>query len=135
MSSGLAFHVHHDILIEHCHSLEERVEYIKRCKPPAEQPLRLERLKIIPPEKLPNAIKKADAQRRKALAACDKASRVKADAWEKAYIKRKKTLAEWDKAIEENMPALIELHKELCPNCPFDGHTIFTRKDKDGNWY
>ena len=30
---------------------------------------------------------------------------------------------------------LVELHKELCPDCAWDTHTIFTRKDKDGHWY
>ena len=30
---------------------------------------------------------------------------------------------------------LSELHAELCPDCPWDGKTIFTRKDKQGNWY
>jgi len=29
---------------------------------------------------------------------------------------------------------LKSLHDKLCPDCPWDGETIFTRKDKDGNW-
>lgn len=27
-----------------------------------------------------------------------------------------------------------KLHRELCPDCPWDGKTIFTRIDDRGDW-
>ena len=32
-------------------------------------------------------------------------------------------------------PAIAALHAQECPDCPWDGRTIFTRKDEDGKWY
>ncbi len=31
-----------------------------------------------------------------------------------------------DTAIRDNMPALLALHAQECPNCPWDGKTIFS---------
>ena len=39
--SGVAFHCHHDRLVEFVTNYDERVAYIKQEKPPAERPLRL----------------------------------------------------------------------------------------------
>jgi len=32
------------------------------------------------------------------------------------------------KAVRDSQPELVRLHQELCPNCPFDGKTIFSRE-------
>jgi len=34
--------------------------------------------------------------------------------------------AEWKKADAELLSLLVTLHEELCPECPWDGKTIFT---------
>ena len=34
----------------------------------------------------------------------------------------------YDKARQAFEPELIKLHKELCPDCPWDGETIFSSK-------
>ena len=51
--SGLAFHVHHDLLFEHCYDYDERVDFIKNCKPEGERKLRLKLFKMIPDDRLP----------------------------------------------------------------------------------
>ena len=92
--SGVAFHCHHDQLVEWCFDYDERVKFIKEHKPPEEQELRLRLFKLIPKDRLPGKLVKARAAYWKARAAYD-----------------------WDK-----------LHKELCPDCTWDGKTIFGGK-------
>ncbi len=87
--SGFAFHCHHDKLVEWVTNYDERVEYIKACKPPGERELRLRLFKMIPIDRLP--------------------------------VKLVKACAEYD---------FTELHKELCPDCPWDGKTIFPEGEK-----
>ena len=114
---GAAFHCHHKQLAEWVHNYDERVDYIKKMKPQSEVGLRLKLFKMIPKDRVPEELLKARVE-------CDKA-RVE---WDKARVK-------WDKARVEWNPELIKLHEELCPDCPFDGTTIFTRKNNKGEWY
>ena len=149
---GMAFHVHHDKLVEYAWSFKERVEYIKRAKPLEEQELRLRLFKLIPPDRLPPAFAKARAAWYKAGAAYAKAGADfdKAEAawykagaaWNKARAAFAKARAAWnkagaacdkaraafDKAGADILPLLEDLHRELCPNCPFDGKTIFPNR-------
>ena len=74
--AGLAFHVHHDKLIEYCYDYDERLEAIKRTKPLEEQKLRLKLLQLIPDNRISKEV-------RIARVAYDKAT---ASAWE-AYKK------------------------------------------------
>ncbi len=53
VKSGLAFHVHHDKLIEFCTDYDDRVRYIKANKPADEVDLRLRLFQLIPAERLP----------------------------------------------------------------------------------
>ncbi len=99
--SGVAFHCHHDSLLEYVYDFDERVDYIKRYKPKGERELRLRLFKLIPNECLPGrgsgewaAYDKARAACDKARAACDKA-RV---AYDKARVARDKARAARDKA-------------------------------------
>jgi len=32
--------------------------------------------------------------------------------------------------VEAYYPQMVELHKELCPDCPWDGETIFPQEKK-----
>ena len=52
------------------------------------------------------------------------------DAYSRAREAYNKAFDAYIEAFEKDIK---RLHNELCPDCPFDGHTIFTRKDKDGN--
>ena len=125
IKSGLAFHCHHNTLVEEVYDYGGRVEFIKENKPKQERELRLKLLKFIPEDRLPH----------KGLAAYDKARDAYDKAWD-AYVKARDA---YDKAgdayVKANKNELEQLHKELCPDCPFDGHTIFTRKDEQGKYY
>ena len=141
--SGLSMHCHHGSkLFGFCYDYDERVEYIKENKPEAEQKLRLRLFKIPPRDRIPGlnspeweACDKAREAYNKAWEACNKAreaynkAREACDkAWE-AYNKA------WEAYITKYEAELEMLHDEFCPDCPWDGETIFTRKDKDGIWY
>jgi len=153
MKSGLAFHCHHDVLLEFVYDYDERVEYIKNYKPESEQELRLRLFKMIPEELIPDkdsvkykayleasaaydkacaaALKARAAYLKacaahlktrvaydKAWAACDKAS----DAYDKARAAYLKAWAAYLKACGKEIEVL---HKELCPDCAWDGKSIF----------
>ena len=98
--TGFAFHVHHDVLMEFCTNYKERVNYIKEHKPRGEQEIRLRLFQLISPARLPRPLAKALEVYAKAL---------------EVYAK----------AGEAYKPQINELHKELCPDCPWDGKTIF----------
>ena len=129
--SGIAFHCHHDKLVEWVHDYQERVEYIKNSKPLAEQELRLRLFKLIPGDRLPLGLDKAIAALDKANAAWRKAiaARRKANTWDKAIAALDKANAAWEKAYAAEAPYFEQLHKELCPDCPWDGKTIFPKKE------
>lgn len=112
VKSGFAFHVHHDELIEFCTDYDERVKYIKENKPLEEQELRLRLFRLIPSDRLPPPLVVAVKAYKKAKKTYEKAK--------KAYEKAKKTCE----------PEILKLHKELCPDCPWNGETIFPRANK-----
>jgi len=125
---------HNELFIFYTGTIEQRIAEIKENKPRMEWPLRLRLLKEVDINRLPPRLVSA-------CKVCDKA-------W-KAYVKAGKALEAHDKAREaynKAWEAHIEareacrdeieaLHKEVCPNCPWDGETIFTRKDEKGIWY
>jgi len=121
--AGFAFHVHHDVLMEICTNYKERVEYIKEHKPRGEQEIRLRLFQLISPARLPRPLAKALEACDKTREACDKAWEAYAKAGE-AYDKAREAC---DKALEAYKPQINELHKELCPDCPWDGETIFAQ--------
>ena len=129
---GLAFHCHHDSLVEYVHNYDERVKFIKTSKPKKEQSLRLRLFQLIPDEKVPGkdsleweAYDKAWVAYDKARAAYNKAWEACEKTWE-AYIEASAT---WNKAkaayIEKYRREIEELHKELCPDCTWNGKSIF----------
>lgn len=131
-NSGLAFHVHHNELIEWCYDYKRRVEVIKKTKPLREQELRLRLFKLIPDELLPPELVKA-------WEAEGKAREVRDKAWETWGIARKVrdkayeawgiAYEAWSMAYKVVDPQLEALHKELCPNCPWNGKTIFPKEE------
>ena len=114
MNSGLAFHLHHDSLIEYCSDYAGRVAFIKGNKPAHEIELRLRLFKLIPADRVPASLLEG-------LVAYEKAWAARVKAWD-AYEKAK---AAFEKKFHEAMPELEIIHKELCPGCPYDGQTIF----------
>ena len=126
--SGFAFHCHHDTLLEWVTNYDERVKYIKASKPKNEMKLRLKLFKMIPVDRLPTELVKAWGDYYKAegdyrkiwgIFYKDKAKKVRNKAWE-VYVKTRKAC----------YPELQKLHRELCPNCPWDGQTIFPNYEK-----
>ncbi len=78
------------------------------------------------------AHEKAMVAYRKAMADWDKA---KADwegaregawaAYRKAMAARDKARADWEEALKHHWPEIVALHAQECPDCPWNGHTIF----------
>lgn len=103
---GLAFHCHHDELIERIPSISAfkgRQDFIRRRK--GEVELRLRLFKMIPLERMPQ-----------------EGLEEFMDILEGGLL--------WDDTeyYEKNKEFIEALHKELCPDCPWDGRTIFTRE-------
>ncbi len=150
---GLAFHCHHDILVEYVHDYDERVKFIKTSKPKKEQSLRLRLFQLIPDEKVlgkdspqgeayykareayykvEEAYYKAWEAYYKARVAYNKARVVYNKAWEAYYKVEEAYYKAWvayDKAteayLEKYQGEIEKLHKELCPDCPWNGKSIF----------
>ena len=106
------WHIHHDKLVEPLiEPIKKRIQFIRDNKPAHELDTRLRLMRPVR-GKLPKAMIEADAVR------------VKADAaWDEAY-------AAWDEAVKDNLPAIEALHRKECPNCPWDGKSIFPKKEE-----
>jgi len=115
------FHVHHDILLEPLiRPLKDRIDYIKEYKPKNEIKLRLKLLKPVK-GKLPNEVVKTGETYIEAAKVYVQADKFCDKAWEdcdKTWKVYKKTLKKYSKEINK-------LHKQECPNCPWNGKTIF----------
>ena len=99
------WHVHHGVLCEPLtESVENRIAYIKASKPKDEIEIRLKLLKPASKE-----ASKARAVHEKAVS----------KAW--AY----EAWAVYDKATSEAWAELERLHRTECPDCPWNGKTIF----------
>jgi len=148
IKSGLGFHCHHDVLVEYVCDYDERVEFIKKHKSIEEQGLRLRLFRLIPHNRLPrkglrafykaekacDEAEKASDEARKAFSEANEAWKAYYEAM-KAYNEAVKTCNEaWKAYIKYNKDGLGKLHKELCSDCPWNGETIFTRKNAEGKW-
>ena len=130
-----AWHVHHDVLVERLtEPIESRIAYIKAHKPVKEQALRLRLLQVVKDQK---AVVEADKAYRKALAeagraykkamaearkAYDQAVAEASKAYDQATAEPRKA---YDQALAEAGKAMAELHAKECPDCPWNGKTIF----------
>ena len=93
----LAWHVHHDMLCERLtEPFNARVRYIRVFKPIYELDLRLRLFKLVTGP-LPKGLNIYAFER-------------------EPYEKR---------ALQDLYPQMQALHVTECPNCPWDGHTIF----------
>ena len=119
--SGLAFHVHHDKLVDYCYDYNGRVEAIKSVKPENETPTRLRLFQLLPESvSLPEDVQNARAELDNARAELGNA-RAEVD---KAGAEWKKADAEWNKAMSRNLDFFGDLHAELCPCKEWDGKQI-----------
>jgi len=131
-----AWHVHHDVLIEPLvQPIEDRIAYIKEHKPEQERERRLRLLKPVKGQ-LPQPVVAAAAVFN-AQKACDKAweAHIKArtacccdkarETYEKAQEAYDKAWEAYGKALSDNLPAIKALHEQECPDCPWDGQSIF----------
>ena len=111
----LVWHYHHDVLIEPLiKPFEARVKYIKKSKPKDQQKLRLKLFKTVKGKlPMPNYFVRAYQKWQKAD-----------QKWQEAYQKRQKAYQKWYKSNENK---ILALHKKECPNCPWDGKTIFSK--------
>ena len=138
ITSGLAFHCHHDTLAEYVSDFDERIDDIVQNKPVNEQALRLWLFKLVPMDRLPPELAKATEVCDKAREAYIKAREVYIKAREVYYKAREayykvreayiKAIGAHSKAMERFAPELEKLHAELCPDCPWNGKTIFANE-------
>src|SRR3989304_1216006 len=136
------WHIHHkDFLLEWSDDIQERIDFIQAEKPKHEVEIRLRLLKPVQGALPPKLVKagdargkaedanakawdahvKAGAPRDKAKAAYDKAKAAYDKDWD-AFGK------DWDayrKAYDKYLPQIEALHALECPDCPWDGFTIF----------
>ena len=147
-TKGFYWHIHHDVLVEWTDDINERIRFIKENQPEHEIKTRLKLMKPVKgklPEGFVRAYKardKADKAWDKAYKAWDKAykARDKAyKAWVKAYKARDKARDKaykaWDKAWDKAYKAwdkyktkIEALHEKECPDCHWDGKTIFPQE-------
>lgn len=129
------WHNHHQVLCEpRTGPIEERIAYISGHKPPAEIETRLRLLHPVV-GKLPEAVMTAGAAYAKAEAkawdaydktwAAYKAWAATANAYAKARDAYAKAEDAYAKVLTDNKEAIEALHKVECPDCPWDGRTIF----------
>ena len=149
------WHVHHDILVEPLtEPIENRIAFIKANKPKEEVETRLRLLKpikaLLPVDvvktweaydkareahvKAREAHVKAWEAHVKAREAHVKAREAYVKAWEagdkawEAYVKAREA---YNKTLNDHKDEIDALHREECPNCPWDGETIFPEEKKE----
>ena|SRR3989344_3615601 len=145
VQQGFFWHVHHTVLLEWCYNYEERARYIRTNKPRNEQETRLRLFKPVQ-GRLPEAVVKAHQAYVEARQAYDKARQAHLRAYQEAYDKALQAYVEayqaydkasqaYDKAeqaldevLEDNTAKIEALHAKECPNCPWNGHTIFPNR-------
>ena len=128
---SFAWHIHHNILVEPLvEPIEIRQEYICSHKPSYEVERRLRLLRPVVGD-LPQEVEDAAVALTDARTAyiTDVANNVAqgGDAWD--------TWEAWDEAqasykevLRQHQSEIEALHTVECPNCPWDGHTIFPRR-------
>jgi len=112
---GFYWHCHHGVLVEYCYDYDDRVDFIKACKPLYEI---AERLRLFQPVKgkLPIEVIKAGE-------ACGETW----DAYDKGLHDR--ALSDYYRACEANRGAIEKLHAEECPDCSWNGEKLIFDKE------
>jgi hypothetical protein len=156
MKSGFAFHCHHDKLFECVWDFDKRVKYIKEWKRPEEVELRLRLFKMIPTEFMPGK----DSIEWKMFNQTRETYTQTWETFDQVRVRKTETHAQVEEdfiqaeedliqaeedfiqAEEDYIRAekiytikydkeITELHNKLCPNCPWNGKTIFGKKGEE----
>ena len=139
-NSGMFWHVHHDKLVELSDDIRERIAYIKADKPQEEQETRLRLFRMIPQDRLHSTLVEARQAHEEVWQAYKEVWQAYEQA-EQAFDQARQPYKQARKAYEEAREAydqtwqasnaeLTNLHRESCPDCPWDGETIFPKKEK-----
>jgi len=137
------WHIHHGVLFEQAtEPIKNRIAYIKSDKPECEVALRLRLLKPVKDQKRLIAI--LTAYRKATALAWEAYRKATALAWE-AYKKATAPALEAYEKVEDSASeaykkatalasakrdrAINALHSKECPDCPWDGETIFPKGD------
>ena len=122
------WHIHHTFLVEPLtEPIKNRIGFIKENKAKKEIATRLRLMKPVK-GKLPAKFVKAGAAYNKAGATYDKAGAAYDKAWAtyvKAWAAHVKAWAAYNKVWAACKPQIEKLHAKECPDCPWDGKTIF----------
>ncbi len=129
------------MLCEWCHSYDERVKYIEERKPENEKEIRLRLMKPVLgelPTEFINMCQELGIATQKHDAAYQEHVRTNlvrggTEEYDAALKKYDETFKKYDAAYEvcikmrEKYKSIVEeLHTQECPNCPWDGETIFS---------
>ena len=125
-----AWHVHHDTLVEPLtEPLPERQAFIRQHKPTNEIDLRLRLLQLVQGQ-LPAAVKRAGATYKQAAATYWRAG---VAVWQAAATYKQAAATYWragvayKQAVDTHKVEIEALHAQECPNCPWDGESIFPK--------
>ena len=132
------WHIHHDVLLEVANEpIENRIAYIKSEKPKDEIETRLRLLKPVKGE-LPKKLIDARKAYVRALKVFDLAQEAYVQAREdygqerKDYDLAQEAYVQAGEAPDQEWkackPQVEALHKIECPDCPWDGKTIFPKR-------
>lgn len=113
IKKGMYWHVHHERLLEYCYDEGERQSYIAMYKPAYEIPLR-QRLMQPVRGRLPWRLARA----------CKKYT----DSLNGRWPKKRRRLAKICRLLEKYKKEIEILHKKECPDCPWNGWTIFLKE-------
>ncbi len=136
--SGLAFHCHHNVLVEYVYDYDSGVEYIHESIPQEEQELRLKLFQLIPSDRIPgqdSVTWKAYVTAWKAYVtawlACVTEQQDFRTAWEYSKTAWKANVKAGQAYVKAHKKEIEALHTELCPNCSWNGNTIFPESKKE----
>ena len=128
-----AWHIHHDVLVEELtEPIENRIEYIKKFKPKNEVKLRLKLLKVVKGE-LPKEFVEAWQKYYEAWQKYYETWQKYYETWQKHVEARQKYYEAWQKYVKvykKYESQILALHEKECPNCSWNGKTIFSKEVK-----
>src|SRR3990167_8893271 len=111
--SGMAFHVHHDVLFEYCHNYQERVDYINKEKPEHERKTRIKLFAMLTQEQIAMLPKEFVEERQKYDEVSQKYDEV-SQKYNEAMQKYDEARQKCNEASQKYKPQLEEIHKKIC---------------------
>ena len=108
--------LHHDRLFEWSDNVLERIDYVKKDKPLAEQAIRLRSMIYLDLKDLNKAYEDLDKAREDWNKAREDWNKARKD-WNKAY-------KDWYKAYEDLAPEVLAYIKAHIPDCAWDGKEL-----------